>query len=250
MKIFILGILVNLSFSNSQTILLIDEITRLPIEDVNVFAHSDGITTDINGLCDVDIFKKNDTITFSAIGYETLKINFNDIPQVIQLKKESVKLELVKVFGKRKYSTQRYRRLEKKVRKVLPYAKKISELLVNYSAIIDSLDAYSGISRYQKKRKIFSKIEKELILRHGYSIKKLKKSEGRILIKLIDRETNKTSYEIIKLFRNTFSASFWQLTARLFGHNLHSIYDKNRGEDRLIEYIINRIDNEHLINNF
>ena len=104
MKIFILGILVNLSFSNSQIILLIDEITRLPIEDVNVFTHSDGITTDINGLCDVDIFKKNDTITFSAIGYETLKINFNDIPQVIQLKKESLKLELVKVFGKRKYS--------------------------------------------------------------------------------------------------------------------------------------------------
>ena len=95
----------------------------------------------------------------------------------------------------------------------------------------------------------WKKFLKELILKHGYSIKKLKKSEGRILIKLIDRETKKTSYEIIRIFRNTFSASFWQLTARLFGHNLHSIYDKNRGEDRIIEYIINRIDNENLINN-
>ena len=158
MNIFILIYVINLTFSKSQTVLLVDQITSYPIKDVNVFVHGQGTTTDSNGLCNVDIFNKSDTITFSAIGYETLKINFNDIPQVIQLKKESVKLELVKVFGKRKYSKQRYRRLEKKVRKVLPYAKKISELLVNYSAIIDSLDKYSGISRYQKKRKIFCSI--------------------------------------------------------------------------------------------
>ena len=243
MIIFILCILINLSFSFSQTILLVDQITRHPIEDVNVFVHSQGTTTDSNGLCNVDIFKKNDTITFSAIGYETLKIYFDDIPQVIKLKKESVKLELVKVFGNRKYSKKRYNRLEKNVRKVYPYAKKISELLVDYSTIIHSLEEYSGFIRYQKKRKIFSKIEKDLISKHGYSIKKLKKSQGRILIRLIDRETSKTSYEIIKDFRNIFSASFWQFTARLFGHNLHSIYNKDKGEDLIIEYIINRIDN-------
>ena len=73
MKIFILGILVNLSFSNSQTILLIDEITRLPIEDVNVFAHSDGITTDINGLCDVDIFKKIIPLLYQQLDIKHLK---------------------------------------------------------------------------------------------------------------------------------------------------------------------------------
>ena len=119
-------------------------------------------------------------------------------------------------------------------------------MLIGYSAIIDSLDTYSGIIRYQKKRKIFSKIEKELILKHGYSIKKLKKSEGRILIRLIDRETNKTSYEIIKDFRNVFSASFCQITAKIFGHNLRSVYNKNKGEDRLIEHIINKIEKEKL----
>ena len=64
------------------------------------------------------------------------------------------------------------------------------------------------------------------------------------LIRLIDRETDKTSYEIIKDFRNIFSASFWQITARVFGHNLRSLYNKNKGEDRIIEYIINKIENE------
>ena len=83
-----------------------------------------------------------------------------------------------------------------------------------------------------------------MIAKHGYSIKKLKKSQGRILIRLIDRETDKTSYEIIKDFRNIFSASFWQITARVFGHNLRSLYNKNKGEDRIIEYIINKIENE------
>ncbi len=155
-------------------------------------------------------------------------------------------MELVNVFGNNKGSKKRYNRLEKNVRKVYPYAKKISELLVDYSDIIDSLEQYSGIVRYQKKRKIFSKIEKDLIIEHGYSIKKLKKSQGRILIKLIDRETSKTSYEIIKDFRNIFSASFWQFTAKLFGHNLQSRYDKDKGEDQIIEFIISRISNPKL----
>ena len=86
--------------------------------------------------------------------------------------------------------------------------------------------------------------ENGYIKKYGYSIKKLKKSQGRILIRLVDRETSRTSYEIIKDFRNIFSAGFWQLTARVFGHNLRSVYNPNEGEDRMIEYIINKIDHE------
>ena len=77
-----------------------------------------------------------------------------------------------------------------------------------------------------------------------YHIKKLKKSQGRILIRLVDRETSRTSFALIKDFRNIFSAGFWQLTARVFGHTLLSEYDPNDGEDRIIEYIINKIENE------
>tara|TARA_B100001250_G_scaffold414208_1_gene451296 strand:- start:571 stop:774 length:204 start_codon:yes stop_codon:yes gene_type:complete len=67
-------------------------------------------------------------------------------------------MELVNVFGNSKSSKKRFNRLEKNVRKVYPYAKKISEMLVEYSSIIDTLEEYSGIIRYQRKRKIFSKI--------------------------------------------------------------------------------------------
>ena len=83
-----------------------------------------------------------------------------------------------------------------------------------------------------------------MLLEYGHSLKKLKRRQGRILIKLIDRETGRTSFNIIKDFRNVFSAGFWQLTAKLFGHNLRSGYDENKGEDVFIEYIIKKIERE------
>ena len=82
------------------------------------------------------------------------------------------------------------------------------------------------------------------IATYGYSINKLRKSQGRILIRLVDRETSRTSFQVIKDLRNIFSAGFWQLTAKIFGHNLRSAYNPNKGEDRMIEYIINRIENK------
>ena len=240
----VLILFISFSISLSQNILLIDINTGKPIKNVNVFDGVNGTTTDRFGSCDLENLNKNNNITFSMIGYRNITLEFIDIPKIVYLEKELLPMELIHVIGNNKKSKKRYTRLEKNVRKVYPYAKKISEMLVDYSSIIDSLEEFSGIIRYQKKRIIFSKIEKELIAKHGYSIKKLKKSQGRILIRLIDRETDKTSYEIIKDFRNIFSASFWQITARVFGHNLRSLYNKNKGEDRIIEYIINKIENE------
>ena len=230
---------------STQTIILMDTQTGKPIKNVNVFVGNNGTTTNSNGSCNLDIFNKNDQITFSMIGYRDFTLPFSQIPEVVYLINESIPMELVNVVGESKKSRNRYIRLERNVRKVYPYANKISELLVEYSSIIDSLEEYSGIIRYQKKREIFSKIEDELISKYGHSIKKLTKSQGRILIRLVDRETNRTSYKIIKDFRNIFSAGFWQITARVFGHNLRSIYNPDKGEDRMIEYIINRIEKKN-----
>jgi len=235
---------ITFSLINAQSITIIDTQTDKPIENVNVFVGDNGTITDSYGLCNLDIFKKTDQITFSIIGYKTVTFPYDEIPKMVYLENESIPMELISVIGKKKKLKTRYTRLEKNVRKVYPYAIKISDLLVEYSLIIDSLEQYSGLIKYQKKRKIFSKIEDELISRYGYSIKKLKKSQGRILIRLVDRETNRTSFEVIKNFRNIFSAGFWQLTARVFGHNLRSVYNPNEGEDRMIEYIINKIKNE------
>jgi len=241
----ILIFLIMITTLSTQTIILMDTQTGKPIENVNVFVGNNGTTTNSNGSCNLDIFNKNDQITFSMIGYRDFTLPFSQIPKVVYLINESIPMELVNVVGESKKSRNRYIRLERNVRKVYPYANKISELLVEYSSIIDSLEEYSGIIRYQKKREIFSKIEEELISKYGHSIKKLTKSQGRILIRLVDRETNRTSYKIIKDFRNIFSAGFWQITARVFGHNLRSIYNPNKGEDRMIEYIINRIEKEN-----
>jgi len=240
------GFILFITFSiiGAQTISVVDAQTDTPIPNVNVYADSVGVITDNYGFCSLNTFKQNDQITFSMIGYKTITLPYNRMPKMIYLEKESIPMELVNVFGKNKKSKKRYTRLEKNVRKVYPYALKISDMLIDYSTIMDSLEQYSGLIKYKKKRDIFSKIEDELISEYGYTIKKLRKSQGRILIRLVDRETSKTSFDIIKDFRNIFSAGFWQLTAKIFGHNLRSAYNPNKGEDRMIEYIINRIENE------
>ena len=235
---------ITFSLISAQTITIVDTRTDKPIENVNVFVCNTGTTTDSYGSCNLDIFKKNAKITFSMIGYKTVTFTYSEIPKMVYLEKELIPIASISVLGKNKKSKKRYSRLEKNVRKVYPYAIKISDLLIDYSSIIDSLEQYSGLIKYQKKRSIFSKIEDELISKYGYSIKKLKKSQGRILIRLVDRETNRTSFKVIQDFRNIFSAGFWQLTARVFGHNLLSVYNPNDGEDRMIEYIINKIENE------
>jgi len=233
-----------LALIQAKEIRLIDNQTGNPIKNVNVYTDKDGTTTDENGFCSLELFEEMDDITFSMIGYETITKNYGEITKILYMQRQTIPMELVTVFAKDKNYKKRYYILERDVRKVYPYAKKVSELLVEYSSIIDSLEQYSGIIRYYKKRQIFSKIEDELLLRYGHSLKKLKRRQGRILIKLIDRETGRTSYNIIKDFRNVFSAGFWQLTAKLFGHDLRSVYNVNAGEDVFIEYIVKKIESE------
>ena len=240
------GIIFFILFSllNAKSIYVIDAETKEPIENVNVFDGNVGTTTNSYGMCNIETFEKDDNITFSMIGYKSVKLPYNEIVKSVFLRKHSITMEPISVIGINKKSRKRYTRLEKNVRKVYPYALKISDLLLEYSPIIDGLDQYSGLIKYQKKRSIFSKIENDLISEYGYTIKKLRRSQGRILIKLVDRETDRTSFQLIKEFRNIFSAGFWQLTARVFGHNLLSEYNPNDGEDRIIENIINKIENE------
>ena len=111
-------------------------------------------------------------------------------------------------------------------------------MLGEYSEVLDSLGGLSYFKRTGEKKKIFKSIEKQLISKYGKRVRTLTKRQGRILIRLIDRETDSTSYQIIKDFRNIFSAGFWQLTALFFRHNLKSKYNPDKGEDKLIEHII------------
>ncbi len=237
-------LLLNFYFTYSQSSIIIDLETRSPLQDVNIFNHIHGTTSDVSGRFNYDgVFNDNDTIIFSLIGYKSVQLAKKDISEVVEMAKTSIPLDLVNVYGGKQRFKRKYKKLERDVRKVYPYSKVFSNYLDRYESIMDTLNNFSGIRRYYEKRKIFSAIEDDLLDKYDYSIRKLTRRQGRILIKLIDREANRTSFEIIKDFRNIFTAGFWQFTARIFGHNLKTNYNPLKGEDRMIEYIIGRIEN-------
>jgi hypothetical protein len=100
---------------------------------------------------------------------------------------------------------------------------------------------YTTFKTERERKKYVKGVEKELFAEFEEELRVMRVSEGRILIKLLDRETGNSSFEIIKEFKGGFPAFFWQSVARLFGHDLKAQYDPVM-EDRLIEYIIMQID--------
>jgi hypothetical protein len=132
---------------------------------------------------------------------------------------------------KNKRAERRYGRLVKNVKKAYPYAKLAGDLLEEYSILLEATETE------KERKKIMKQAEDELKAEYGGELKKLTISQGRILIKLIDRETQHTSYALVQDLRGKFVAFFWQALAKLFGHNLKAEYDPH-GEDRDIEDIV------------
>jgi hypothetical protein len=128
-----------------------------------------------------------------------------------------------------------YTLLENKVRKVYPMAKVAAIKLKEYNRV------YTSFKTERERKRYVKEVEKQLFAEYEEEMRTMKVSEGRILIKLLDRETGNSSYEIIKEFNGGFSAFFWQSVAKLFGHDLKAQYDPEK-EDRVIEYIIMQID--------
>ena len=129
------------------------------------------------------------------------------------------------------YERRKWERLKYNVKKVYPYAKLAGQLLEKYQVQLDT------ITNDRERKKYFKLIEQELKAEFDDELRKMTSSQGRILIKLIDRETSNSSYEIVQEFRGNFSAFFWQGISRMFGQDLKSRYDPY-GEDEEIEGII------------
>ncbi|SHJ81846.1 protein of unknown function [Tangfeifania diversioriginum] len=130
---------------------------------------------------------------------------------------------------------RRYNRLVSKVKKVLPYAKLAGDMLQQYEPV------YMELESEREKKKLMKDLEQQLLDQYKDEMKRMSISEGRILLKLIDREADRTSYTLIKEFRGGFSAFFWQGIARLFGSDLKSEYDPE-GEDRVLEEIVTLVE--------
>jgi hypothetical protein len=125
----------------------------------------------------------------------------------------------------------RYDKLVYNVKKVYPYAKLAGQKLRQYRDVLDTIPS-------EKQKKLYlKKAEKELEAQFGDEIKDLTFSQGKILIKLIYRETGNSTFDIVKDLRGGFSAFIWQTMARIFGYDLKKSYDPT-GEDQAIEQVI------------
>jgi uncharacterized protein DUF4294 len=135
-----------------------------------------------------------------------------------------------------KRQMRRTTRLIRYVKKVYPFAKLAGKNLEEYAEILSKMDKTSD------RRKLMKQLEKEIQEEYGEDLKKLTFSQGKILIKLIDRETGNSSFKLVQELRGKFVAFFWQSFARLFGYNLKETYDP-KGKDRMIETIVVMIEN-------
>ena len=125
-----------------------------------------------------------------------------------------------------------HRRLIRNLKIVYPIARYANNKLREMEQTLMTME---GDRRAQER--YTKEVEKELKQQYTPIIKRMSFSQGKILIKLIDRETGHTSYQLVKDMRGNFNAFFWQNLGRLFGMNLKDRYDPD-GEDRIIEQLI------------
>ena len=126
---------------------------------------------------------------------------------------------------------RRYRKLVDAVKKVYPIARIAKARMAEMEDELCRLPTKKAQKAYIKE--VYNQIKEEYtpVLKH------MTRTQGRVLLKLIDRETEYTAYEVLKEFRGSFVAGFWQGVSRIFGQNLKSEYDRE-GEDRMIEQIV------------
>jgi hypothetical protein len=134
---------------------------------------------------------------------------------------------------KDKTERKQYYILKRRVLKVYPYALLAKGKLTRIQLGLDTIPKRRHKKRYT--REVAKWVKEE----YADRLKNLTMSEGKILVKLIYRETNTTSYEIVKSYRGRFNAFFWQTMAKFWNNNLKTEYNPvNVREDMLIEHIL------------
>lgn len=140
---------------------------------------------------------------------------------------------------KNKKKQQEYNRLVRNVKKTLPIAKEVNR------AIIETYEFIQTLPDEKARQKHLSLVEKSVKEQYTPRMKKLTLAQGKLLIKLINRETSSSSYELVKAFLGPFKAGFYQAFAAIFGASLKKEYHPE-DEDAMIERIIVLIENGQL----
>lgn len=138
---------------------------------------------------------------------------------------------------KNKKQEEFYWRTVRDVKRTLPYAKLICETLVETYEYIETFPTQKEREKYLKE------MEGEIFKQYKPVMKTFTKSQGMMLIKLINRETHQSSYNIVKAFLGSFRAGFWQTFGRFFGVNMREGYAPDKDEkDAMIERICVRVE--------
>ena len=181
--------------------------------------------------------------TKDTLDYDGEKLQPLDSDDSFEL---GIALDEVMIFQPLKFKTRdelkKYLILRRRTLKVYPYAKLAADRLDTLSVRIEK------ISNKRLKRKYIKRVEKFVYNEFEEELKKLSRSQGRILIKLVHRQTGSTTHNLIKDLRNGWRAFIYQTTASLFKLTLKDTYQpENRYEDFLIEDILQRANSEGLI---
>jgi|AntAceMinimDraft_17_1070374.scaffolds.fasta_scaffold05839_7 hypothetical protein len=159
----------------------------------------------------------------------------NDTIPVMELSEVRI---LSPIVFKNKKQERKFRKLVFQIKKVYPYAKIVEKNIKECNALL------VNASTEKEKKIILKNKEKEIKNEYKDDILKLRYTEGMILLKLIDRQTKNTSYELIEDYRGEIRAVFWQTIARIFKANLKSEYDPiHNKKDKNIENIVIMIEN-------
>lgn len=155
----------------------------------------------------------------------------------------SINLHTVYIYKPLKFKNERERRayykLIRDVKKVYPISKEINRL------IIETYEYLMTLPNEKARNQHIKAVEKGLKEQYTPRMKKLTYAQGKLLIKLVDRESNQSSYQLVRAFMGPFKAGFYQAFAALFGASLKKEYDPE-GEDRLVERIITQIESGQL----
>lgn len=154
-----------------------------------------------------------------------------------------VQLNTVHIFKPLKFKNDKerseYYRLVRNIKKVYPISREINR------AVIETYEYLQTLPNEKARQRHMKRVEKGLKDQYTPQMKKLSFTQGKLLIKLIDRQSNQTSYELVKAFMGPFKAGFYQTFAALFGASLKKEYDP-QGDDQLTERVILMVESGQL----
>lgn len=138
---------------------------------------------------------------------------------------------------KNKKEEEFYWRTVRDVRKTLPYAK------LAFATLCETYEYIQTIPDKKKREQHLKTLEKDIFNQYKPVVKKMTKSQGKMLLKLINRETNQTSFSIVKAFLGSFRAGFWQTFGRFFGMNMKVNFNPAKSkEDATIDRVATLIE--------